>query len=108
MPGRRNNDDEKAVAAVLGSRKRGFILDVQVMNSSAGRCSDVAVDQFSLFRQSNKEKGDRETWKQAIPGSLKSTKLPMSFSISLRTQSRALKMVYKVFLCVSLCAGGRR
>ena len=34
VPGRRNNDDEKAVAAVLGGRKRGFILDVQVMNSS--------------------------------------------------------------------------
>ena len=29
-PGRRSNDDEKAVAAVLGGRKRGFILDVQV------------------------------------------------------------------------------
>ena len=34
VPGRRNNDDEKAVAAVLGGRKRGFILDVQVMNST--------------------------------------------------------------------------
>ena len=28
-PGRRSNDDEKAVAAVLSGRKRGFILDVQ-------------------------------------------------------------------------------
>ena len=29
-PGRRSIDDEKAVAAVLCGRKRGFILDVQV------------------------------------------------------------------------------
>ena len=29
-PGRRSIDDEKAVAAVLNGRKRGFILDVQV------------------------------------------------------------------------------
>ena len=34
VAGRRNNDDEKAVAAVLGGRKRGFILDVQVIESS--------------------------------------------------------------------------
>ena len=30
VTGRRSNDNEKAVAAVLGGRKRGFILDVQV------------------------------------------------------------------------------
>ena len=34
VAGRRNNDDEKAVAAVLGGRKRGFILDVQVIERS--------------------------------------------------------------------------
>ena len=67
VPGRRNNDDEKAVAAVLGGRKRGFILDVQVMNSRVIWSNDDAVDRFS-FRQSNKEKEDRETWKQVIPG----------------------------------------
>ena len=39
VPGRRSNDDEKAVAAVLGGRKRGFILDVQVIDASNSWCN---------------------------------------------------------------------
>ena len=65
-PGRRSIDDEKAVAAVLCGRKRGFILDVQVKG---------LVDNFVVWsRWSSKAREDRETWKQDIPGrdSLKS------------------------------------
>ena len=59
-PGRRSNDDEKAVAAVLNGRKRGFILDVQVKG---------LVDNFVVWsRWSSKAREDRETWKQDIPG----------------------------------------
>ena len=43
VPGRRSNDDEKAVAAVLGGRKRGFILDVQVPDGSESASSVVMM-----------------------------------------------------------------
>ena len=69
-PGRRSNDDEKAVAAVLNGRKRGFILDVQVKG---------LVDNFVVWsRWSSKAREDRETWTQDIPGrdSLKSLRAP--------------------------------
>ena len=59
-PGRRSNDDEKAVSAVLSGRKRGFILDVQVKG---------LVDNFVVWsRWSSRAREDRETWKQDIPG----------------------------------------
>jgi len=41
VPGRRSNDDEKAVAAVLGGRKRGFILDVQAVKQGERRQGDM-------------------------------------------------------------------
>ena len=72
-PGRRSNDDEKAVAAVLNGRKRGFILDVQVKG---------LVDNFVVWsRWSSKAREDRETWKQDIPGriSLKSPRASPQF-----------------------------
>jgi len=40
-PGRRSIDDEKAVAAVLCGRKRGFILDVQVVKQGERRQGDM-------------------------------------------------------------------
>jgi len=40
-PGRRSNDDEKAVSAVLSGRKRGFILDVQVVKQGERRQGDM-------------------------------------------------------------------
>ena len=71
-PGRRSNDDEKAVAAVLSGRKRGFILDVQVK----GLVDDFICSTWS--RWSSKAREDRETWKQDIPGRifLKSPRAP--------------------------------
>ena len=48
----------------------------------------------SFYRQSNKEKEDKETWKQAIPGCPKCT--DEFSSISPKTSKKTLRMVLKI------------
>ena len=50
VPGRRSNDDEKAVAAVLGGMKRGFILDVQAVKQGERRQGDMEAGYPRLFK----------------------------------------------------------